>query len=262
MDASYNLDFDEIKELLDLKVEQFNTPHFIKDDPILLPHQFQKKQDIEIIGFLTALIAWGKRSMIIKNGERLIQIMDNQPHQFVLNYNSNSLKDKTFVHRTFNTIDLDFIFRALQQCYLQFGSLEYLFVRNEINDGIQSRILHFRNYFMQTEHLKRSEKHIANPAKGSAAKRINMFLRWMVRKDEKGVDFGLWNTISPKELCIPLDVHSGRIARMLGLLHRKQNDWKALEEVMTNLRLMDENDPCKYDFALFGLGVSGELDSV
>lgn len=259
MENSYNLEFNEIKDLLNVKVEQFNTVDFIKDDPVLLPHQFRKKQDIEIIGFIVALIAWGKRKMIIDNGNKLIEIMDHAPYEYVMNYETGMLSEKAFVHRTFNTDDLDFVLRALKNCYSTNDTLEAWFALNSNEKGVKQRIINFRNAFMETPHEKRSEKHIANPEKGSAAKRINMFLRWMVRKDEKGVDFGIWNSVGMNELCVPLDVHTGNVARTLGLITRKQNDWKALEELMGNLAKMDENDPCKYDFALFGLGVSGEL---
>src|SRR5690554_2744899 len=253
------MEFREIEELLNVKVQQFNAPNFIKEDPILLPHQFRKKQDIEIIGFIVALIAWGKRKMIIDNGNKLIEIMDHSPFDYLMNYETGILSDGAFVHRTFNTDDLDFVFRALKNCYSQHESLEAWFSLKDDEKGVKQRIINFRNIFLETPHQKRSEKHIANPEKGSAAKRINMFLRWMVRKDDKGVDFGIWNTISMNELYVPLDVHTGNVARTLGLITRKQNDWKALEELMDNLRKMDSSDPCKYDFALFGLGVSGEI---
>ncbi len=259
MGNSFSLNISDIADLLNVKVEQFNTVDFIKDDPVLLPHRFRKKQDIEVIGFIVALIAWGKRIMIINNGEKLIEIMGNSPHDYVMNYETGMLSDKAFVHRTFNTEDLDFVLRALKSCYAQHNSLESWFALKPSETGVKQRIINFRKAFFETPHQQRSEKHIANPEKGSAAKRINMFLRWMVRKDEKGVDFGIWNSIGMDELYVPLDVHTGNVARTLGLITRKQDDWKSLEELMDNLRKMDANDPCKYDFALFGLGVSGEI---
>ncbi|WP_107038257.1 TIGR02757 family protein [Brumimicrobium mesophilum] len=259
MEDLSSLNFNEIENLLNVKVQQFNTIDFIKDDPVLLPHRFGKKQDIEIIGFIVALIAWGKRKMIIDNGNKLIDLMENSPFEYVKNYETGMLSEKAFVHRTFNTQDLDFILRALKNCYAKNDSLEAWFSLNSDEKGVKQRIINFRKTFMEIPHEKRSEKHIANPEKGSASKRINMFLRWMVRKDEKGVDFGIWNSIDMNELYVPLDVHTGNVARALGLITRKQDDWKALEGLMENLRNMDENDPCKYDFALFGLGVSGEL---
>lgn len=241
----------ELKEYLDFKVQQYNTTTFIESDPIQLPHQFSKKEDIEIVAFLVAMIAWGKRAMIIKNGERLIDIMEHEPYQFVQQYSPRSLP--SFVHRTFNTVDLDFFFRSLQKIYSNEG-LEAAFAANNEEYGVKGRIINFRNTFLLTEHEKRSEKHISNPSKNSAAKRLNMFLRWMVRIDNCGVDFGIWKSISPSELYIPLDVHTANTSRELGLLTRKQNDWKALEEIMHALRSLDPEDPSKYDFALFGIG--------
>jgi uncharacterized protein (TIGR02757 family) len=244
----------EIKELLDLKVEQFNSVDFIATDPIQLPHRFTKKEDIEIIGFLMASIAWGNRTMIIKNGERLLEIMGHQPHDFVLNYQSSFVVNTGFVHRTLNSIDLDFIFRVLHKLYANESGLEGAFAKHPEIDGVKGRIIQFRSRVLQEVHEQRSEKHFSNPAKNSAAKRLNMYLRWMVRNDDKGVDFGLWKSISPSELYLPLDVHTGNIARKLGILKRKQNDWTALDEVMKVLRKFDASDPVKYDFALFGLG--------
>lgn len=240
----------ELKEFLDFKVEQYNNRNFIETDPIQIVHQFDKKEDIEIIGFLIATIAWGNRTSIIKNGERLVQLMQQRPHEFILEYKQTDL---SFVHRTFNGLDLDFFFRSLKNIYENEG-LEKSFKIDPNYPGMQGRILSFRNRFLETDHLVRSEKHLSNPAKNSAAKRINMFLRWMVRKDANNVDFGIWNEILPSELYLPLDVHTSNNARSLGLLKRKQNDWKALEELMLKLRQFDSVDPVKYDFALFGLG--------
>ena len=243
----------ELKEYLDFKTEQYNTPLFIESDPIQLPHRFSKKEDIEIVAFLVSTIAWGKREMIIKNGERLIEIMGETPHDFILNYTAN--EPIHFVHRTFNAFDLDFFFSSLQNIYMNHGGMENAFQPHAEYPGAKGRIISFRNLFLTTEHEQRSEKHISNPAKNSAAKRINMFLRWMVRNDNCGVDFGIWNSIPESELCIPLDVHTARMSTELGILKRKQNDWKALEEIMSVLRKLDPKDPSKYDFALFGIGV-------
>lgn len=248
------MNFTEIKELLDHKADQFNTHEFIATDPIQIPHQFTKKQDIEIIGLLIATIAWGNRTMIIRNGEKLVNIMGGAPYQFIKEYRPNTLSEKAFIHRTFNTIDLDFFFSALQDIYKNHDSLSEVFNTAPNIPGIKGRIVNFRSTFLQTPHEKRSEKHLSNPLNKSAAKRINMFLRWMVRKDEKGVDFGIWDNINTNELYLPLDVHTGNVARKLNLLKRKQNDWAALEELMIKLRKMDASDPVKYDFALFGLG--------
>lgn len=241
---------EELREYLDFKAEQYNTHAFIESDPIQLPHRFTKKEDIEIVSFLISTIAWGQRGTIIKNGEGLIDIMENNPHEFILNYTSRKLK---FVHRTFNAIDLDFFFRSLRNIY-ENGGLENAFSVHPEIEGIKGRIVHFREQFLETEHEKRSEKHISNPMKGSAAKRINMFLRWMVRNDKQGVDFGIWKSIPASELYIPLDVHTSKHGRNLGLIQRKQDDWKALEELMSQLRKFDPVDPAKYDFALFGIG--------
>lgn len=241
---------EELREYLDFKAEQYNTRAFIESDPIQLPHRFTKKEDIEIVSYLISTIAWGQRPTIIKNGNRLIEIMENNPHEFILNYTSRKLD---FVHRTFNAIDLDFFFRSLRNIY-ENGGLEKAFSPHPEIEGIKGRIVHFREQFLETEHETRSVKHISNPMKGSAAKRINMFLRWMVRDDKQGVDFGIWKSIPASELYIPLDVHTSRHARNLGLIQRKQDDWKALEELMTNLKMFDQVDPAKYDFALFGIG--------
>jgi len=241
----------QLKEYLNFKAEQYNTKQFIESDPIQLPHRFSKKEDIEIVSFLVSTIAWGKRAMIIKSGERLLDIMEQSPHEFIIDYEKRN--DLKFVHRTFNAIDLDFFFRSLKSIY-QNGGMEKAFSPHSEFEGVKGRIVNFRAKFLQTEHEQRSEKHISNPAKNSAAKRMNMFLRWMVRKDNCGVDFGIWNTIPQSELYLPLDVHTSNNARELGLLTRKQNDWKALEELMAKLQKMDADDPVKYDFALFGIG--------
>ncbi|MGM0479155.1 MAG: TIGR02757 family protein [Bacteroidota bacterium] len=245
----------EIRDLLETKYHQFNQPHFIEHDPIQIPHRFSKKQDIEIMALLMATIAWGNRKMIINNGLKLLEIMENAPYDFVVNYESGDLAHHHFVHRTFNREDLDFFLRGLKRCYKNNSSLESWFDGREDAINCKSHLLHFRSKLMETAHAPRSEKHVSNPDKGSAAKRLNMFLRWMVRRDKNGVDFGLWNSISPAQLCLPLDVHTGRVARSMGLLRRKQNDWKAVEEMMQALRLFDPKDPVKYDYALFGLGV-------
>jgi len=246
--------FSEIKELLELKSAEFNSHDFIATDPIQIPHQFSEKKDIEIIGLLVALIAWGNRTMIIRNGNNLVNIMGGEPYKFIVDYDTNYLNEIKFVHRTFNTVDLDFIFRALQHIYLKYDSLEDTFFTHPEHPGIKGRIVNFREIMLSVPHEARSEKHLSNPLKKSAAKRINMFLRWMCRKDETGVDFGIWNAIPTSELYLPLDVHTGNVARKLKLIHRTQNDWEALELLMQKLRKMDAKDPVKYDFALFGLG--------
>jgi uncharacterized protein (TIGR02757 family) len=251
MATSLQMNDKDLKEYLDFKANQYNNIEFINSDPIQLVHQFDKKEDIEIVAFLIATIAWGKRQMIIKSGEKLLKIMGDSPYDFIINYSSNY--QYQFVHRTFNAIDLDFFFRSLQNIYKN-GSLESCFTPHQTVKGGMGRIITFREIFLATPHDIRSEKHLSNPLKNSAAKRLNMFLRWMVRDDKCGVDFGIWKTISPSELNIPLDVHTGNISRELGLITRKQNDGKALEELMTRLREFNPKDPAIYDFALFGIG--------
>lgn len=248
------MDFAELKEFLDFKADQYENPDFIGSDPIQLPHRFNKKEDIEIIGFLVSTIAWGNRKGIIKSGERLIEIMENEPADFIRSYKSSHIKDSAFVHRTFNLEDLDFFFRSLQNIYNKYDGLESAFSINDEFPGVLGRIVNFRNRFLETNHADRSRKHVSDPLRNSAAKRINMYLRWMSRSPRKGVDLGIWTTVPTSELFLPLDVHTSNNARKLGLLTRKQDDWKALEELMYTLRKMDPEDPVKYDFALFGLG--------
>ena len=246
----------ELKEFLDLKVEEFNQPEFIESDPIQIPHRYTLKEDIEIAGFLAATIAWGNRKMIIKNSNRMMELMGNTPFDFVMSHEEHHLEQlEGFVHRTFNSIDFSYFITALKHIYTQHGGLETIFSTYATADSLQPSIATFKQHFFELPHQQRTQKHVSNPLKGSAAKRINMYLRWLVRQDNKGVDFGLWPSISPAILSCPLDVHSGNVARKLGLLKRKQNDAKALAELDENLRKLDSNDPVKYDFALFGLGV-------
>lgn len=247
---------DELKDFLDQKVIQYNTPDFIDSDPIQIPHLFSQKEDIEIAGFLTATIAWGNRKMIISNSHKLMQIMGNSPYDFVMHHKEIHLeKLSNFVHRTFNAIDAVTFIKALQHLYKNNPDLESIFSKHIKANSTQKSISEFKKTFFEIPHLPRTQKHISDPQNGSAAKRINMYLRWMVRKDAAGVDLGIWNSIPTSALSCPLDVHSGNVARKLGLLSRKQNDAKALLELDTNLRRLDANDPVKYDYALFGLGV-------
>ena len=246
----------ELKEFLDSKVQQYNNPKFIESDPIQIPHQFNKKEDIEISAFLTATIAWGNRKSIINNAKQMMELLDNSPYDFVLNHSETDLeKLLLFVHRTFNGDDFIQFITSLQHIYKNHGGLESVFSKQTENDSVQSSISKFKSVFFEIEHLQRTQKHISDPLKNSAAKRLNMFLRWMVRNDKTGVDFGIWKSLSPAQLSCPLDVHSGNVARKLGLLKRKQNDAKALLELDIALRKLDAIDPVKYDFALFGLGV-------
>ena len=245
----------ELREFLDFKVAQYNQPEFIETDPIQIPHLFSKKEDIEISGFLTATIAWGNRKSILNNARKLMELLDMSPHDFILNFKEKDLaRFDGFVHRTFNDIDLKYFLTSLQNIYLHHGGLEEVFGKHATPTSTQNSIHEFKKVFFELPHLKRTQKHVSDPLKNSAAKRINMYLRWMVRDDEKGVDFGFWKKILPAALSWPLDVHSGNIARKLGLLKRKQNDAKALAELDKNLRKLDKKDPVKYDFALFGIG--------
>jgi len=246
----------ELKDFLDAKVIQYNNPKFIESDPIQIPHKFTIKEDIEIAGFLIATIAWGNRKSIINNANRLMNLLDNSPFDFILNHSETDLeKLQPFVHRTFNGNDCIQFITSLKHIYKNHNGLESLFAKHAEKDSLQNSISKFKTTFFEIEHLQRTQKHVSDPLKNSAAKRINMFLRWMVRNDSAGVDFGLWKSLKPSQLSCPLDVHSGNVARKLGLLKRKQNDAKALFELDTALRKLDPIDPVKYDFALFGLGV-------
>ena len=246
----------DIKSFLDEKVEKYNTPDFITDDPISVPHRYTKKEDIEIAGFLASAIAWGKRSMIIRSADKIMSLMGDSPYDFIMEYtDDNPINIEGSVHRTFNATDLKYFIKSLRNIYTNHGGLEQLFNEYTNEDSLQFTIHKFKNVFFELPHEARTEKHIGDPLVGSAAKKINMFLRWMVRNDGKGVDFGIWESISPSILSCPLDVHSGNVARKLGLLNRKLNDAKAVVELDHALRLLDIDDPVKYDFALFGLGV-------
>lgn len=250
------MDFNELRAFLDEKVDLYNRPDFIESDPIQIPHQFTSKEDIEISGFLASVIAWGNRKMIIKNAQKMMEFMGNTPYDFVMSHTENDLEIlESFVHRTFNGQDFIGFIKGLQHIYTNYNGLEAVFTKHTENNSTQNAIVAFKTIFFEASHLQRTEKHLPNPSIGSAAKRINMFLRWMVRNDNRNVDFGLWKSIPTSALSCPLDVHSGNVARKLGLLTRKQNDAKALTELDTNLRQLDPNDPVKYDFALFGLGV-------
>lgn len=251
-----------LREFLEEKVRQYNRPSFIESDPVSVPHHFSRKEDIEIAGFLAATIAWGKRPTIIRNANLFMERMDLSPYEFVLSASAKDLKKlDTFVHRTFNGLDAKFFVLALRNIYVKHGGLENIFeqglksVSKNSFSPMQNAIIHFREKFISIRHDARSDKHISNPGTNSSAKRINMYLRWMVRQDNAGVDFGIWKSISPSLLQIPLDVHVGNVGRSLGLLQRTQSDWKAVEELTAKLRTFDEKDPVKFDFALFGLGI-------
>lgn len=246
----------ELKGFLDEKARKYNHPDFIGTDPIQIPHKFFLKEDIEISAFLAATMAWGNRKMIISKASDLMNRMGNSPFDFVMNYSNKEFeKIESFRHRTMNAIDLDFYMYSLQNIYRNHGGLEYTFRFDSSETDSWKAIERFRELFLEIPHEIRSEKHLSDPAKGSAAKRLNMFLRWMVRSDNQGVDLGIWKRISPSQLVCPLDIHSGNVARSLGILERKQNDRKAAEELNLRLKEFDPQDPVKYDFALFGLGV-------
>lgn len=250
------LNLEKLREFLDEKVIQYNTPSFIEFDPIQIPHMYSGKEDIEISGFLVATISWGKRTTIVKNGKHMMELMGNSPYDFIMNHRDEHLKKiDGFVHRTFNATDFQTFIVALKHLYQHKKGLEGIFTENQTTDSIQPAIHQLKKEFFTVPHLERTKKHLPDPLSGSAAKKINMYLRWMIRKDNAGVDFGLWKNISPSILSCPLDVHSGNVARKLGLLNRKQNDAKAVNELDEALRQMDVLDPVKYDFALFGLGI-------
>ena len=248
--------FKEVKEFLDEKSDFYEQPKFIETDPVQIPHQFSKKEDIEIAGFLTATISWGNRKSILKNANTLMQLLDNDPYHFILGHTPKDLSRFTgFVHRTFNDKDLTFFIAGLQNFYKKNGDMESFFANYHQEDNLHKALHDFKKEFFSIPHLSRTQKHISDPHKNSAAKRLYMFLRWMVRNSDKGVDLGIWKRIPASILSCPLDVHSGNTARKLKLLRRKQNDLKAVNELDAILRKMDPLDPVKYDFSLFGLGV-------
>ncbi len=247
---------DEIKDFLNFKVEEFNRPAFIDLDPISIPHQFNTKEDIEISAFLTATISWGNRKAILKAANEMMLLMGQSPYDFVINANKKQLiKAAEFYYRTFNGVDFTYFIHSLRNIYQNHGGLENVFNKLSMRYTLQETIGHFKELFFELPHEIRTVKHVSDPTNGSAAKRINMMLRWLVRDDNKGVDFGLWKHISPSRLSCPLDVHSGNTARKLGILSRNQNDAKAVFELDKVLSNFDPLDPVKYDFALFGLGV-------
>ncbi len=254
----------KIKLKLDYFVEKYNTSDFIEDDPIGLVHNFKNQQDIEIFGLLMSTLSWGNRKAIINSGKGLIEIMNNEPFYFIKKFSESDIDLLMgFKHRTFNVFDLQFFILQLQKIYTKNTSLEEVFSPSfkNSNNSMES-ISNFRKIFLGKYNTIRTKKHVANPANGSAAKRLNMYLRWMVRDDDNGVDFGIWKNISSSKLSCPLDVHSGNSARKLKLLSRTQNDWKAVEELDRSLRILDPKDPVKYDFALFGLGIENKIDNL
>ncbi len=246
---------DLLKDFLDKKVDLYNQPSFIKDDPISIPHLFSKKQDIEIAGFFAAVFAWGNRTTIINKAKELMQLLDNAPYEFCIQHQPADLKRLTlFKHRTFNTTDLLYFIEFFRKHYSKHKSLETAFTRH--GQTVEEMLTGFHHYFFSLEYVPgRTKKHIATPERRSSCKRLNMFLRWMVRQDNRGVDFGIWKKIAPAALICPIDLHVARVAKRLNILQRKQTDWEAALELTIYLRTLDPQDPVKYDFALFGLGV-------
>lgn len=250
----------ELKEILEALYLRYDNPDFIEADPISIPHSFSSQLDREISGFLAATIAWGNRKAIVRSAHRMMDYLDGRPYDFVMGASESEITTlSSYVHRTFNGIDLECFVRALRRICEQSGSLGEWFQRDYESCGDMRQVLsHFRQQFFSLPHPHRSEKHLSSIDKGAACKRLNMYLRWMVREDSHGVDFGYWRRIPASALYLPLDLHSGNISRQLGLLERKQNDWKAVEEVMYHLREADPNDPVKYDYALFGVGINND----
>lgn len=248
---------EQLRSLLENKYQLYHNEEFIETDPIQVPHRFFRKEDIELSAFLTATLAWGNRRAIIKSALQLMERMDNAPYDFISEASEADFAAfHNFVYRTFNGIDCRFFLQSLQSVYNQKGGLEAIFTQGyQQSQSIFGALVYFRSAFLSSGNAGRTQKHVADVSRNASAKRLNMFLRWMVRNEEGGVDFGLWNRIPTSALMIPLDVHSGSVARNWGLLHRKQNDWKAVEELTAALRTFDALDPVKYDFALFGSGV-------
>ena len=244
----------ELKDLLENKFNLYNSTNFIIEDPISIPHAYNQKEDIEISSFLISIISWGNRKSIIKSGNKLREILGSSPIDFIMRFKERDLKKIDFVHRTFNRFDLIYFLKSLKNIYENHDGLENVFSKNLNDEFMYNNISNFRKIFFSLNHEKRMEKHISNPKKNSACKRINMFLRWMVRNDGV-VDFGIWKKIKPSMLSCPLDVHTANIGRKLNLISRKQNDLKTVLELDQKLRLFDKNDPVKYDYALFGMGV-------
>ena len=255
---------EETKQLFDVKAEQYNCQDFINTDPIQIPHRFAQKEDIEIAGFLTATIAWGLRKNIIRNADKLMRLMDNAPYDYVCNAEESDLATLgQFVHRTFNGKDCQFFIQSLQNIYRNHNGLESVFTKGfQERECVFGALKHFREVFLSIPHEQRVKKHLSDVTANASGKRLNMFLRWMVRKDDAGVDFGLWDAIPMSALILPLDVHTGDVARAYGLTNRKQNDWKAVEEITAILRQFDPHDPIRYDFALFGIGAFGNQEII
>jgi uncharacterized protein (TIGR02757 family) len=251
----------DVQAFLERKVEEYNQPSFIAADPISVPHRFRKVQDIEIAGLFAAVFAWGNRTTILKKSNEVIALMDGQPHAFITGHRETDLKRMlSFRHRTFNATDLLYFIFFLRHHYSLHDTLETAFFSRPEGTTVESALNYFFGYFFSLEDAPgRTKKHIAAPWKGSTCKRLNMFLRWMVRTDNRGVDFGIWKSISPADLVCPVDVHVARVARRLGLIRRQQTDWLTAMELTNNLKTFDSTDPVKYDFALFSLGAEEDF---
>lgn len=263
MESGANLfpDREALGELLERLYDRYDSPDFIGDDPICIPHRFTRREDIEIAGFLSSTIAWGNRKMIVRNGRRLMELMDDSPFDFVMHAAPRETESlRRFVHRTFNGDDLVAYVAALRRLWTEHGGVGAFFEREYAGAGDLRPVLsRFRSAFFGAEHPARTEKHLSSVDRGAACKRLNMYLRWMVRRDDRGVDFGLWTGIPASALYLPLDVHTASMGRALGLLARRQNDWRAVEEITGALRTFDPDDPVRFDFALFGAGMDGFL---
>jgi len=248
----------ELPDILNTYCDKYNRPDFIKNDPILIPHRFTKPQDIEISGFFASMLAWGRRDIIIRNVSRIIELMDNAPHDFIVNHEEEDRKRfLTFVHRTFQPDDMLYFVHFMQWFYKKNKSLEEAFIPLATSPNMTERLIHFKDLFFSLEHLPRTRKHVQSPANKSACKRLCLYLRWMVRDSTSGVDFGLWNNIKPSELLLPVDVHVHRTARALKLTKSKMPNWQAAEEITKKVAKFCPEDPCKYDFALFGMSLEG-----
>lgn len=253
---SSGLTWPEAREILEEKVTHYNRPEFIENDPISIPHSFEQKQDIEIAGLFAAIFAWGQRKTAINKARTLMQLMGNAPHSFVMDAGERDLAGlERFRHRTFGGEDAVFFLKGLNRVYSSYASMEDIFKNKTVKEGLTE----LNRIFFREDANHRGQRHLSNPERKSSCKRLNMFLRWMVRNDARGVDFGLWTALSPADLICPLDVHVGRTSRELGLLTRPQDDWLAAEELTANLRLLHPSDPVRYDFALFGLGLDRKL---
>ena len=258
-----NLNSSKLKDFLDSKVEKFNRPDFIPNDPICIPHLFSKKQDIEIMGFWASMLAWGQRKTIISKCKELIKLMDGSPYDFVTNHTESDLAPfLKFKHRTFNDLDTLYFLHFFKEYYQKHNSLENAFLPTHASNSpnIENHLIHFQKQFFGLDFAPaRTRKHISSPERKSACKRLCMFLRWMVRDDDKGVDFGIWKNIRPSQLICPCDVHVDRVARNFGLISRPKTDWNTALELTENLKSFDSIDPVKYDFALFGIGIENKI---